>query len=91
MDDWRLTNQASWLTGATFRRKPYRAWSERWEHDHCAFCWAKFADESAAIPDALSEGWAVVAWGPRRRDDYHWVCPTCFEDFRDRFGWQVIP
>ena len=24
-------------------------------------------------------------------DDYHWVCSTCFEDFRARFAWAVDP
>ena len=25
----------------------------------------------------------------QRRDNYHWVCPTCFEDFKDYFGWTI--
>jgi hypothetical protein len=23
-------------------------------------------------------------------DDYHWICPKCFNDFRTRFGWSVV-
>src|SRR5947208_2930159 len=43
-EDWRLRGQEDYLQGATLLRKPYRAWSEDWEHDHCEFCWAKFMD-----------------------------------------------
>jgi hypothetical protein len=51
-----------------------------WDHDHCEFCFAKFA--SIDGPDILHEGWTTV-------DEYRWICDTCFQDFRDRFGWQI--
>ena len=22
-------------------------------------------------------------------DNYHWICPPCFEDFRGRFEWTI--
>ena len=46
-----------------------------WDHDHCAFCWAKFADVDG--PEILREGYATP-------DDYYWICPTCFTDFREQ-------
>src|SRR5690349_10481821 len=99
-DDWRVTNQGKFLEGATFVRKPYRVRSAEWEHDHCEFCHAKFIDpafseDHAALARAddtiQTEGYAGLGTGPERQDEYHWVCASCFGDFRDRFAWQVAP
>jgi hypothetical protein len=95
--DWRLTNQESYLKGASLIRKPYRAYSEEWEHDHCEFCWAKFmdpayTDEHRAFieqhPEVLTEGYATTDEHPKGAD-YHWICPACFDDFVEAFGWRV--
>ena len=88
--DWRLTNQESYLQGVTLIRKPYTAYSETWEHDHCSFCWAKFMDanDPERDPEALSEGYATTAEHASGAD-YHWVCPACFDDFVELFGWHV--
>jgi hypothetical protein len=51
------------------------------DHDHCAFCWAKFMVEDR--PDVLHEGYATA-------DDAHWICEPCFQDFRERFHWQLM-
>ena len=97
-DDWRLMGQEKYLQGATFVRKPYRVWSETWEHDHCVFCATKFIDPAfseahAAMvrddPAVRTEGYAALGTGPEGQDDYHWVCATCFDDFRERFAWKV--
>jgi len=79
--DWRLFNQEKYLAGVTLQRKKYKKYSETWEHDHCSFCWAKFME--TASPDILTEGYATA-------DNYYWVCPRCFEDFKARFRWQLI-
>lgn len=78
-EDWRLSFQSEHLHGATLIRKVWVQTRPDWDHDHCAFCWAKFGPPSQ--PDMLHEGYATS-------DEYDWVCPTCFEDFRERFGWQ---
>lgn len=78
--DWRLTGQESWLQGATLR---WRRWSSSrpdWDHDHCEFCWETFAE--AGVPRSLAEGFAT-------EDGIHWICATCFADFRERFGWSL--
>ena len=80
-NDWRLTNQAEYLSGVTLVRKTWVRPRAEWDHDHCAFCWAKFADVDG--PETLSEGYTTP-------DDYYWICPTCFTDFREHFGWQVV-
>jgi hypothetical protein len=25
------------------------------------------------------------------REDYYWVCPPCFDDFREYLGWTLRP
>jgi hypothetical protein len=47
-------------------------------HEHCEFCWEKFS----AHPDTLHEGYAT-------NDDYFWICPTCYQDFREMFQWKT--
>jgi hypothetical protein len=78
--DWRLTNQQQYLFGVTLQRKPYSQSHESWDHDHCAFCWAKFSETGG--PEIPHEAYATL-------DDYHWVCPTCFSEFRTMFDWKV--
>ncbi len=84
--------QERFLQGAEFSHKAYRAWREDWDHDHCAFCAAKFVEDTStasADPDAQTAGYAALGRGPEGQDDYHWVCDECFEDFRGRFDWTV--
>lgn len=78
MDDWRLTGQETYLTGAVLC---WRSYPETSDHDHCEFCGAKFAP-AVSIPDALHAGYAT-------EDAYRWVCEPCFVDFRERFEWTV--
>ena len=81
-DDWRLTNQERYLKGVTLYRRQYEPANEENDHDHCEFCFAKFM--RAGTPDALHDGYTT-------EDRYRWICPTCFDDFRDMFGWTVAP
>ncbi len=76
-DDWRLLNQEEYLFGVTLTHEIWRA-KGRNDHDHCAFCWAKFAD----FDGCLHEGWCT-------EDRYHWICDICYQDFRERFKWSV--
>lgn len=80
-NDWRLTNQDSYLKGVTLIWRRYRPASEESDHDHCEFCWAKFMD--ADLPDTLQHGYST-------EDRYRWVCKTCFDDFLDFFDWRVL-
>jgi hypothetical protein len=96
-DDWRLTNQESYLRGVRLRLKQYRAYSGSWEHDHCEFCWAKFVDPEhsdahrrlAEEEGFVTEGYATTS-DYSRGPDYVWICTECFSDFVDVFGWEVI-
>jgi hypothetical protein len=99
VDDWRRQGQEDYLTGATLTLRRYQALSPGWEHEHCEFCWAKFLDASysPAIaqlleedPSLLSEGYTEAPGGQQPPGE-HWICHQCFEDFRDEFGWTVVP
>jgi len=80
--DWRLGGQERSLTGVTLRWQEYHAPRADWDHDHCAFCWAKFMEKT--VPDTVHAGYATL-------DRYHWICKPCFNDFRERFAWIVVP
>src|ERR1700677_4330893 len=93
-DDWRRQGQERELPpGTVFLRRPYRALDERWEHDHCEMCAAKFMDLSFSLehaqfirehPDVLTIG--LVTQEQERRLE-RWVCEPCFGDFATEFGW----
>lgn len=82
-DDWRLRGQETYLKGATLQHMRYRQNPENpdWDHDHCAFCWQEFCTDVTC--DSLKAGYCT-------EDEYYWICPQCFEDFKDRFGWRVV-
>lgn len=77
-DDWRLTGQEGSLRGETLYRRRWTAPSPQWDHEHCAFCWAKFS----GCNGTLREGYVT-------RDGRHWICPQCFSDFKTLFAWNV--
>ena len=79
-DDWRLTGQERYLAGAVLGWADWHPPRPDWDHDHCEFCWAKFAGPEQH--DVLHAGYTTA-------DRHRWVCPQCFEDFRERFGWRA--
>ena len=86
-DDWRLV--AGSICGQEEKYKnipvyhiPFKPLSEQWDHEHCIFCWDKFY----LHPECLQEGYCTRAENCREAD---WICPTCYEDFKDIFGWQL--
>jgi hypothetical protein len=62
-----------------------------WDHDHCHFCCETAFSERH--DDDLREGWTTMgpAGAPiqEQQPEYHWVCPDCFERYRDSFAWTV--
>lgn len=79
--DWRLQGQERYMTGLAFRFAKYRKPSATWDHDHCEFCGTKFMEEDYS--EVLHEGYTT-------EDEYRWVCPQCFEDFKERFQWSMV-
>jgi hypothetical protein len=55
-EDWRIAN-AEHLKGQHLHFRKYTRWSDTWDHDHCAACWAKFAEGEE--PDIPHEGYAT--------------------------------
>jgi hypothetical protein len=78
--DWRLRDQEEYLLHITLARKCYVPPRPDWDHDHCVFCFAKFM--ATPGPDILTEGYCTAAAAD-------WICPQCFADFQERFGWTV--
>lgn len=86
-DDWRLV--AGPISGAEEKYKniplyfiPFQPLSESWDHEHCLFCWDKFY----LHPACLREGYCTRHQNQRDAD---WICPTCYEDFQEMFGWTL--
>jgi hypothetical protein len=81
-DDWRLTGQEKYLTGAVLIWRKYRQYEKNpiWDHDHCEFCHAKFSLREG--PEDLDEGYSTG-------DEHRWICESCFAGFEDRFKWTV--
>ena len=75
-DDWRLSGQENYLSGKALYFRKWKAPKKEWDHDHCEFCWEKFSD----YPDTLHEGYTT-------EDNYYWICPTCYNDFKEMFKW----
>lgn len=78
-NDWRLTGQQSYLMNKRLTKCAYRQLSEEWEHDHCAFCWDKFSENS----EDLNIGYCT-------EDKKYWICEDCFNDFKKMFNFTVI-
>lgn len=78
-NDWRLRDQKCYLKGKTLLHRVWQPRSPKWDHDHCEFCWEKFSDADGAA----HEGYTT-------EDNYHWICPVCFRDFKTMFDWIVI-
>tara|TARA_Y100000768_G_scaffold388444_1_gene384398 strand:+ start:9526 stop:9894 length:369 start_codon:yes stop_codon:yes gene_type:complete len=76
--DWRLQGQEEYLKGVPLVFKKWRKPREEWDHDHCEFCWAKFAE---------FEGDDIHRSGFADEDNNHWVCEKCYNDFKVRFEW----
>ena len=43
------------------------------------FCWDKISD---CCEDALEFGYCT-------QDEEHWICETCYKDFKDSFKWEL--
>jgi hypothetical protein len=76
-----------YLVGSVFTRKPYRKPSDNWDHDHCQVCWRTIAESVGE--DVNHAGYASTAT-EKWRADYHWICPECFEQYREHMRWAVV-
>ena len=74
-NDWRLTNQINYLYGKKLKHIYYQTYKKAWNHDHCEFCNDIICNETKRYYCTL--------------DQYHWICETCFTDFKDMFNWKT--
>lgn len=81
-DDWRLRGQEAYLKNVLLYFIPYSPLSERWDHEHCEFCWDKFYLHE----ECLRAGYCTQ---PQNNSRARWICPECYEDFRELFGWTI--
>ncbi len=81
-DDWRLHGQEHYLSGQKLYYIPFQPLSGKWDHEHCEFCWDKFM----LHPECLQKGYCTK---PQNQRDAHWICPACYEDFREKFDWTL--
>lgn len=78
--------------GTVLERRPYKAPKAAWDHDHCIFCWAKFVDPhlSEASRRAIQGDPEILTSGYTKESVGEWVCPSCFDEFAERFGWSKV-
>ena len=81
-EDWRITNQERFLMEKELYHIQFVKHSEQWDHEHCEFCSATFSDSEGD----LHEGYCTE---PSNTATANWICPDCFEDFKERFKWEV--
>lgn len=77
-NDWRLLNQEEYLMNAKLIKSEYMKPSEKWDHDHGAFCWDKFSKNDGDLHE-----------GYRTADKKYWICEECFNDFKEMFRFKV--
>jgi hypothetical protein len=96
------TRIAEQYRGAVFERRLWKRVSPDWSHDHCATCTADLSDLPAADyhegyvtftpqddePRTISgEGYTFVPGPQENGASLNWVCPKCFEEYHQEFGW----
>jgi hypothetical protein len=74
-NDWRIRNQQDYLFGKKLTLKKFS--STKTDHEHCEFCWQKIMDDDSS--DVIREAYTTD-------DNYYWICPECFKDFKEMFS-----
>ena len=82
-EDWRRSGQEAYLMGVQLHFVRFAPLSENRDHEHCEFCWAKFYLHPDR-PECLREGYCTAE---ENRLGARWICPECFRDFQEEFGW----
>lgn len=78
-NDWRLfREQDKYLIGVSLVKGSYKSNNSFNDHDHCEFCMAKFGTGN----DELKQGYST-------EDSSIWICPQCYDDFKEQFKWIV--
>ena len=72
--------EKDYLHNRRLKRKQFvRPPDSRNDHEHCELCWNKIS---------IYEG--DLHFGYYEEESKSWICPTCYNDFKDLFGWLLI-
>lgn len=52
-NDWRLLNQKEFLRNVKLKKTDYTKPSDKWDHDHCAFCRDKFSENEGDLQKVI--------------------------------------
>ena len=78
-DDWRRCGQEEYLAGIPLKFVArFTPPKPTWDHEHCEFCWAEISPYKGDLPG----GYCTL-------DEYRWICPECYEDFKEEFDWTL--
>ena len=75
--EWRWTGQDRYLTGVSLTLQTFDGTLQ--DHEHCEFCGAKFGPAEGH----LHTGYCAL-------DRHRWICPQCFQDFREMLQWKLV-
>lgn len=89
-NDWRIRDQEEYLMGVPLKKKKFKSNlpypleknidpHKFNDHEHCIFCFIKISE----YPGDLHEGYCTL-------NEYTWICPECYEDFKDDFHWKLV-
>ena len=87
-EDWRLQGQEGYLFGRGLRWSRWWSYQEGWDHDHCYFCQQEFCTDEHECPSSPL-GRSVTDGYVTADDNYEWICPQCYENFKERFQWTI--
>ena len=74
------------LEGLAVAFRPYRQYTDGWDHDHCESC---MAGPNESDPTDLHEGWTTTSeydYGA----EYLWLCDSCYQRFKHRLGLREV-
>ena len=77
-NDWRNMGQLDYLAKKKLQYLKYT--KDIGDHEHCEFC----ADKISFRENDLNFGYCTL-------NKYYWICDKCYDDFKDIFGWSVVP
>jgi hypothetical protein len=84
MDDAWIIAREKLIRSKNLHWSRYTQPSPDWDHDHCEFCFRRFAEPSAGYNDSVETGYTTP-------DRFNWICRGCVEKYKDRFNWVVEP
>lgn len=76
--DWRWGNQKKYMDDIVIVHRKYSEKETKNNHDHCEFCWATLGLD---VPDNVDSYCT--------EDEYRWICPECYNDFKEYFKWTL--